>query len=118
MVNIPRATGTSSRPGKLSSRTAPEPEEFSFRSHPIDLLFPVSRPDYGTIVQPVVERIRSTAEKAISLAGLTPAQIDILSFTGGTAQVPELRHAIASIVPAARLEDQDSFTAVALGLSA
>jgi len=102
---------------RLSSRTTPEPEEFSFRSHPIDLLFPVSRPDYGTVVQPVVERIRSTAEKAIALAGLKPGQVDILSFTGGTAQVPELRHAIASLVPTARLEDQDSFTAVALGLS-
>ena len=102
---------------RLASRTAPEPEEFSFRSHPIDILFPVSRPDYGTVIHPVVERIRSTALKAIEIAGLTPAQIDILSFTGGTAQVPELRNAIASLVPAARIEDQDSFTAVALGLS-
>jgi hypothetical chaperone protein len=96
---------------------APDPLRFTFRSHPIDIDFPVMRSDYEAVIAPVVARIGEAALDSLKQAGIAPDEVDVLHFTGGTSQVPALRRAITACVPAARVEDQDSFTAVALGLS-
>ena len=90
---------------------------FAFRSHPIDIQLTLSRSDFEGVILPVVERIRDAAQESLRLAGISPDQVEVLNFTGGTSQVPVLRRAITECVASARVEDQDSFTAVALGLS-
>jgi hypothetical chaperone protein len=90
---------------------------FVFQSHPIDIQLEVSRSAYEQVLRPIVARIEEAARHTLGLAGVSPAEITRLAFTGGTAQVPQLRRAIRSSVPHAQVEDQESFTAVAMGLS-
>jgi hypothetical chaperone protein len=91
--------------------------EFTFRSHPIDIRLPLKQKEYAMIIEPVVNRIRSAALETLAMAGVRTEEVELLYFTGGTAQVPEIRNAIRSELSGARVEDQDSFTSVALGLS-
>ena len=94
-----------------------EEKNFEFRSYPIDIQFGVQRMQYEEIIHGVAQQITETAAETLRLAGIQPSQIDVLHFTGGTSQVPVLRKSIAAVVPQAVIEDQDSFTSVALGLS-
>ena len=90
---------------------------FAFRSYPIDLQLEVTSIEYEEIIQGVVEKIADTARATLRLAGLSPSQVQVLQFTGGTSQVPALRRAISGVLKEAIVRDQDSFTSVALGLS-
>jgi hypothetical chaperone protein len=90
---------------------------FSFRSYPIDIQFPVTPADYRDIIAPIVTRVATAASETLKLAGMDGTRIATLNFTGGTSKTPAMREAIQALVPKAKVEDQDSFTAVALGLS-
>jgi hypothetical chaperone protein len=63
-----------------------------------------------------VVRIVDAARQAAAQAGLAPAQIDALYFTGGSTGLRLLASRIASAFPAARTVRGDRFASVATGL--
>ena len=90
---------------------------YSFRSHPIEIQFPVTPEQFRQVIGPIVERVAAAARETLKLAGIDGGRITDLNFTGGTSKTPAMREAIQAIVPNARVQDQNSFTSVALGLS-
>ena len=64
-----------------------------------------------------IERIVDAARAAVALAGLTPAQIDALYFTGGSTGLRLLASRIAAAFPAAHVARGDRFASVATGLA-
>ena len=63
-----------------------------------------------------IERIVDAAREAVMRAGLTPAQVDALYFTGGSTGLRLLATRIAAAFPAAQVVRGDRFASVATGL--
>ena len=63
-----------------------------------------------------IERIVGAACEAVTQAGLAPAQVDALYFTGGSTGLRLLAERIAAAFPAAQLARGDRFASVATGL--
>lgn len=91
--------------------------EFAFKSYPIDIGFPVTRPAFEQIISPSVEDIGRTALETCRIGKVKPEEVERLQFTGGTSKVPAIREDLAKRFPNAKLVDQDTFTAVAEGLA-
>ena len=64
-----------------------------------------------------IERIVEAARAAVVQAGLTPAQIDALYFTGGSTGLRLLASRIAAAFPSAHVARGDRFASVATGLA-
>ena len=62
------------------------------------------------------QRIAATALEAVQAAGLQPAQVDAIYFTGGSTGLRGLREVIATGFPQARTVQGDPFASVARGL--
>ena len=62
------------------------------------------------------ERIVAAARETLVQAGLRPAQLDAMYFTGGSTGLQPLVSAIAAVAPDARLVRGDRFASVATGL--
>jgi hypothetical chaperone protein len=62
------------------------------------------------------ERIVGAAAEALALAGLQPARLDAMYFTGGSTGLQPLVAAIAAVAPRARIVRGDRFASVATGL--
>ena len=63
-----------------------------------------------------IERIVIAAREAAAQAGLKPAQIDALYFTGGSTGLRLLASRLADAFPTARAMRGDRFASVATGL--
>lgn len=64
-----------------------------------------------------IARIQRAMQDTILRAGLTPEQIAKVFLTGGGAQMPHLRAAIAQSLPSAQLDSGDMLGSVGLGLA-
>jgi hypothetical chaperone protein len=62
-------------------------------------------------------RLFATATACIADAGLRPADINTIFFTGGSGRVPAVREAIIRAAPSARATTGSDFLSVALGLT-
>jgi hypothetical chaperone protein len=91
--------------------------DFTFKSYPIEIGFPVKRPAYEKIISPSVEEIGAAAIETCRIGKVKPEEVERLQFTGGTSKVPAIRNHLASLFPNAKIVDQDTFTAVAEGLA-
>ncbi len=92
-------------------------EDFSFKSYPIQIGFPVLKTNYEKMIEASVSEIAAASLETLRLAGVAPASVQALQFTGGTAQVPMIRSTITALFPQARVIDSEAFTAVAEGLA-
>jgi hypothetical chaperone protein len=93
---------------------------------------PVTRIDFGLIEADLVaelrepqamaaiasdrDRIASAAREALHLAGLAPARLDAIYFTGGSTGLDALVAAVAATAPQAECVRGDRFASVATGL--
>jgi hypothetical chaperone protein len=94
-----------------------EEDTFLFKSYPIEIGFPVLKKNYEAIVDSSLKFIQSAALTAVERGNLKPEDVQILQFTGGTAQVPKIRAELTALFPNAKVIDSEAFTAVAEGLS-
>lgn len=96
-----------------------ETESFAL---PLDFLeagleaFP-TRARFDRAIAEKTERLHKTAAACIANAGLSPADIQTIFFTGGSGRVPKVREAIMRAAPAARPTEGSDFLSVALGLT-
>ncbi|KAF7598339.1 MAG: heat-shock protein [Candidatus Dactylopiibacterium carminicum] len=77
----------------------------------------IGRPDFTQASAELVGRVVTTLATLLQQAGLHHQQVDTLFFTGGGSGVPQLREAIAALLPAARACEGDRFGSIGAGLA-
>ncbi|WP_138858262.1 Hsp70 family protein [Inhella inkyongensis] len=80
------------------------------------LRWPFSRAQMVEALQSDVAQIARAAQECVQLAGLTPAAVDALYFTGGSTGLTHLVDAIAAAFPQARRVQGDALASVGQGL--
>lgn len=91
--------------------------DFSFRSYPIAIEFPVTLAEFEALCLSIAQAIQKGVAEVLQQAQVEPSQVDAVYFTGGTSQVPLLRRTILELAPKARVAEKDTFTSVAAGLA-
>jgi len=80
------------------------------------LAVPLAEPDARQALAGDIERIAQAGRETVAQAGLAPAQIDALYFTGGSTGLRVLAERIAADYPQAQQVRGDRFASVATGL--
>jgi hypothetical chaperone protein len=96
---------------RLSSAEATE-LEFS----PLGLRVTLRRSAFESMIRPELDLVREAIGRALDEARVTPADVDRVLLTGGSAYIPAFRGDLASTFGKDRLEQRDAFTAVVHGL--
>jgi len=76
-----------------------------------------TRAAFNQAIAEKTARLQKVAAQCIADAGLTPADINTIFFTGGSGRVPAVRAAILRAAPDARATEGSDFLSVALGLT-
>lgn len=76
-----------------------------------------TRAGFDAAIHEKTDRLHRTARQCIADAGLKPADIETVFFTGGSSRVPAVRAAISRAAPEARASAGSDFLSVALGLT-
>jgi len=76
-----------------------------------------TRAEFDRAIETRTERLYRSASECIAAAGLKPAAIDTVFFTGGSSRVPAVRAAIVRAAPSARLASGSDLLSVASGLT-
>jgi hypothetical chaperone protein len=80
------------------------------------LAVPLAERDAVQAVEGDLQRIVQAAGDTLRQAGLTPEQVDVLYFTGGSTGLKPLTERIAACFPSAQVRRGDRFASVAQGL--
>ena len=94
-------------------------EQFDFALDWIEpgLAATISRADFVAHTMQLARRIGARIKTCLGQAGLAAEDIRAVFLTGGTVQIPHVRNAILSGVPAATVVEGDTFGAVGKGLT-
>ena len=76
----------------------------------------VSEADLSSAIRTLLQSIVRSALAAVGEAGMTPGEVTVLYFTGGSVAIGELRRAFHQAFPASRMVIGDHFASVARGL--
>ena len=77
---------------------------------------PINKMEFETMNVDNFQSIERCLDEVIIQSGLTPAQIDTVSLTGGTSRIPYIQALFAQRFGLDKLENRDAFTSVAHGL--
>jgi len=77
----------------------------------------LTRQQFNDSIAHLVGTVEDTVGNLLRDAGVTPAQVDTVFFTGGSSGVQLLRHKIAALVPAAKAVEGDLFGSIGAGLA-
>jgi hypothetical chaperone protein len=89
---------------------------FRFDYPSIDLSFPIQRAGFEAAIAPALERILSRLDETLAAAGVSPADVDRVYCTGGTARVPAFLSAVSARFGAEKVRHMSTFHAVIQGL--
>ncbi|MDQ7989379.1 MAG: Hsp70 family protein [Candidatus Dactylopiibacterium sp.] len=81
------------------------------------LALTLTRDDFAAATAELVARVAQTVAALLSQAGLRAQDVDTLFFTGGGSGVPQLREAIARLLPEAHACEGDLFGSIGAGLA-
>jgi hypothetical chaperone protein len=91
-------------------------ESVSLTYAPLGLDVPVRRSAFESMIQPELATVKRTIQEALSQADITPADVDRVLVTGGSALIPAFREDLVAVFGERSLEQRDAFTAVVHGL--
>jgi hypothetical chaperone protein len=77
----------------------------------------LTREQFNASITHLVTSVEDTVTNLLRDAGVTPAQVDTVFFTGGSSGVQLLRHKIAALVPSAKAVEGDLFGSIGAGLA-
>ncbi|WP_442781504.1 Hsp70 family protein [Collimonas fungivorans] len=77
----------------------------------------LTRQQFNDSIGHLVGTVEDTVGNLLRDAGVTPAQVDTVFFTGGSSGVQLLRHKIAALVPSAKAVEGDLFGSIGAGLA-
>jgi hypothetical chaperone protein len=90
---------------------------FSLHVTDIDIEEPVPRWDFERLIGPDVRSVEECIDRALTAAGMTPADIDVVLRTGGSSRIPRFVRMLAAKFGTEKLQEMDVFTGVASGLA-
>ncbi|PCC73724.1 hypothetical chaperone protein [Nannocystis exedens] len=91
--------------------------KFDFSDGEIDIHAAVSRRDFERWIAPVTASIAACLDDTLARAGVTPADVDCVFMTGGTAFVPVVRALFEARFGAEKLRSGDELMSIASGLA-
>ena len=77
----------------------------------------LTREGFGNAIGHLVSRVEGTVRALMRDAGVNPAGIDTVFFTGGSSSVPLLREKISALLPDAKRVEGDLFGSIGAGLA-
>jgi hypothetical chaperone protein len=77
----------------------------------------IARAQFEAAIAQLVEQVATTVGKLFADAGVRPADVDTVFFTGGSSGVGLLRARIGAMVPDARRVEGDLFGSIGTGLA-
>lgn len=101
---------------KIGLSDAPEVALDLDRLDPPQLLR-VHRDLFTDAIAGMIDSVGATVQRLLDEAGVDPARVDTVFFTGGSSGVASLRERIAAIVPDARRVEGDLFGSIGAGLA-
>ncbi|MBI3490344.1 MAG: Fe-S protein assembly chaperone HscA, partial [Acidobacteria bacterium] len=75
----------------------------------------ITRRDFESLIQPIVDRTRAPCRQALADAGLGTSQIDEVVLVGGSTRIPLVRHAVAELFGRTPHSELNPDEVVALG---
>jgi hypothetical chaperone protein len=82
-----------------------------------ELVIPVVRSEFEKIIFHKVLEIINAINETVALSGVKHEAINLIFFTGGTAQIPIIQREIVKLFPAAEVVRGDAFCSVGKGLA-
>jgi len=76
---------------------------------------PITRAEFESLIQPIVERTLGPCRQALADAGLQPSQIDEVVLVGGSTRIPLVRRAVAELFGRTPHSELNPDEVVALG---
>jgi hypothetical chaperone protein len=76
----------------------------------------ITREDFEAMIAYDLNKVEHSAEQALKVAGLTPADIDVVFITGGSSHIPSIRRIFIKKFGEKKLASADAFTSVGYGL--
>ncbi|WP_432823343.1 Hsp70 family protein, partial [Trichloromonas sp.] len=76
----------------------------------------IEKGEFETINAENFRKIETCIDEVVAQSGLTPAQIDTVSLTGGTSKIPHIQKLFAERFGRDKAESRDAFTSVVHGL--
>ncbi len=95
-----------------------ERADFLYRHDELEIVSEVARADFESWIAEDVESITESLDATLASAGLSPADVDRVFMTGGTAFVPCVRERFASRFGEGKLSRGDELSSIASGLAA
>ena len=83
---------------------------------PLGLRVNLRRSAFESMIRPELDLVAETITRALNQAAVSPADVDRVLLTGGSAYIPAFRGDMVAMFGADRLEQRDAFTAVVHGL--
>ena len=77
----------------------------------------VTRATFNEVINDYLQRIISTINKTVSLAGINYSDINAIFYTGGSTKIPLVRDKINALFPQAEVVQGDAFGSVGIGLT-
>ncbi len=77
----------------------------------------VTRTEFDTAIDPLVDSVRTTAAALLQQAQVRPGDVDTVFFTGGSSGVPYLRRQLGQLLPNARHVEGSLFGSIGTGLA-
>lgn len=81
------------------------------------LMARLTRTLFEQAIDGVLQQVERCVGQVLQQAGVAPASIQCIYFTGGSSAVPALRQRIARLLPAARAVEGDNFGSIGSGLA-
>ena len=101
---------------KIALSGVPQTELNLGRIDPGEVLV-LHRTDFDVAIGELTDTVARAVTSLLRDAGVLPAQVDTVFFTGGSSSVPLLRERIAALLPQARRAEGDLFGSIGSGLA-
>ena len=76
----------------------------------------ITRTHFETAVGPELGTIAAVTRRALAAAGRRPEDVDVVTVTGGSSQIPVFQRLLRAVCPGAELRREAAFTSVVRGL--
>jgi len=97
--------------------SAAQAASFSFSGAGFSIEAEVTRDQFESWIAPDIERIQDAVDRALSLAGVRPDEIDRVFLTGGTSLIPRIRRLFEQRFGHERIATGNELTSIAHGLA-
>lgn len=98
--------------------SAYEQSTILFNDCDLSIAEPIAKNEFEHLNSDNFDQIERCIDEVIIQSGLTPAQIDAVSLTGGTSKIPYIQNLFGERFGLDKSENHDAFTSVAHGLGA